>query len=283
MGLSKLIWLFGAVALLVSAPVGADDRLNGRYVGIQDAEGAAIVIAPSGSGFTGTFYDPHGKRQNFQADNIGGAAEAVLDMDNRTVLMRMTPLPFGAEVALVPFSANGQLIIQDGRIVSFVREGLDVPEPPADFVPPPVDASGRIAAYSFLASYEFWSPTGVRDGYLALNTKSRTLIRLFPAVQLDIIWKLCLAPGAEEALGIALRGEGVNCEEVIDGVASAQRSGRFDRYKAEVQSQGETLRTAVRCGDGYVADKRTCDAAAKQVSQAAVALETAGTVLRRYR
>ena len=69
--------------------------------------------------------------------------------------------------------------------------------------------------------------------------------------------------------------------QIISGAAACHQ--RFDCSRAEVQSQGETLRTAVRCGDGYVADKRTCDAAAKQVSQAAVALETAGTVLRRYR
>lgn len=267
------------------APVGAwaQDVLDGRYLGMADAEGASISIRPDSAGYRGTFFDAKGNRQEFSADRNGDSAEAVLDMDGRTVFMRMTPLPFGAEVALVPFGPDGALAINSARIVNFVREGLDIPTPPKDFVPPPQGTGERIAAYSFLVSYEFWPPAGVRDGYLSLSPRNRTLIRLFPAVQLDVIWKLCLAPAADAALGHALRGQGVTCPEVIEGIAAAQRSGKFDDYKKAVKEQGDQLRNAVRCGDRYVLPQATCDRAAKQVSEAAISLETAGTVLRRYR
>ncbi|MCL5777872.1 hypothetical protein M1105_12855 [Limibaculum sp. FT325] len=275
--LVALVWVQAAAEAQVA------DTLGGRYEGMADAAGAAIEIAPDAEGFRGTFHDAAGRRQRFSADRVGDTAEAVLDMDGRTVLMRMSPLPFGAEVALVPFAADGTLDIPASRIVNFVREGLAVPQLPEDYVPAPDGSGGRIAALSFLVSYEFWAPAGVRNGFMALAPRHRTLIRLFPAVQLDVVWKLCLAPGAEEALGVALRGQGVNCAEVLDGIAEAQRTGRFDAYKAEVAKQGAQLRTAVRCADNYVMSKQICDRAAQDVSRAAMSLETAATVLRRYR
>jgi hypothetical protein len=279
----RMLVAAAALVLAASLPARAADVLGGQYDGIADAAGASISIQQDAGGFRGTFFDARGNRQGFSADRVGNAAEAVLDMDGRTVLMRMTPLPYGAEVALVPFAPNGTLDTGAARVVNFVRRGLDLPRPPADFVPPPDGSEPRIAAYSFLVSYEFWSPTGVRDGYRALAPRHQTMIRLFPAVQLDVIWKLCLAPGAEDLQGKAMRGQGVSCADVIDGIAAAQRSGRFDAYKEEVKRQGDLLRTAIRCADGYVASKEACDAAARDVSRAAVSLETAATVLRRYR
>jgi hypothetical protein len=168
-------------------------------------------------------------------------------------------------------------------VLHFVRSGLELPRPDADFVAAPADARGRITANSFLASYEFWSPEGVRNGYLALPERFRTLMRLYPAVQLDLIWKLCLAPAAGEALALALRGQGVTCADAIDGIAEAQRSGRFDAFKREVRDQKASLRTTVRCADGYPESREACDRAARELSAQAVSLDTAATVLGRYR
>ncbi len=197
--------------------------------------------------------------------------------------MRVAPLPYGAQVAIVPFDESGNLVTSQGRILSFVREGLALPEPGPDFVTPPRDGLGRISANGFLASYEFWDATGVRNGYLSLPDRFRTLIRLFSAVQLDVIWKLCLAPSADRALALALRGQGVSCPEVVDTIAKTQREGRFAQFKAEVAKQKATLRMNVRCADGYPETKPNCDRAAKELSAQAVLLETAGTVLGRYR
>ena len=155
--------------------------------------------------------------------------------------------------------------------------------PPAGFIPAPLRPGQPVAGNGFLASYEFWSPIGVRNGYLGLPDKTRTMMRFFPAVQLDVIFKLCLAPGAEKALATALRGQGVDCPTVTATMAQLQRTGRFDDYKAEVAGERDRLRTSVRCGDGYPESKSTCDSAARTVAQAAVDLRTAASVLARYR
>jgi hypothetical protein len=269
--------------LLGPGAAAAAEALSGVYYGIEDATGTSIEIRPDSEGFVGTFFDAHGNTQGFKADRSGDVAEAVLDMDGRTVLMRMVPLPYGAEVAITPFDAEGHLVIASGRAFNFVRTGLTLPEPGTDFVAAPRDDRGRITANSFLASYEFWRPIGVRNGYLLLPEKFRTLMRLFPAVQLDLIWKLCLAPSADQALAIALRGQGVACAEVIEGIAETQRSGTFVTYKAEVARQKSTLRMTVRCADFYPESKQTCDSAARELGIQAISLDTAGTVLARYR
>ena len=160
---------------------------------------------------------------------------------------------------------------------------MKLPEKPDAFLPAPSAPGQSVAANAFLESYEFWEPTGVAIGYLGIPERYRTLMRMFPAVQLDVIWKLCLAPNADQALAMALRGQGVACNEVVDGIARAQRTNRFDDYKAEVEAERKALQQSIQCADGYVASKQTCDAASKRLAQAAVSLRTAGMVLSKYR
>ena len=282
----RLPAILGAVffaLVLTPVMVFAADVLNGRYLGIQDASGASIQIAPDAEGFRGTFFDPFGRSQEFSADKVGDTAEAVLDMVGRTVLLRLAPLPFGAEVAVIPFAPDGRLNVPAARVMNFVREGVDVPDLPSDFVAAPRSQLDRIAGNSFLQSYQFWEPAGVVNGYLALPDRFRTLMRMFPAVQLDVIWKLCLAPGAEGALGLALRGQGVNCPQVLDGIAQTQRNDRFTAYKSAVEEERSALRMSVRCADGYVESRPDCEATARRLSTAAISLRTAGQVLRGLR
>lgn len=272
------------LSLWILAPFGpllAED-LQGRFFGVQDGRGAMIEIAPDEEGYVGTFFDAAGNRQEFEADRIGETAEAVLDMGGQTVLIRIKPQPYGAEVALIPFDDEGRLVFPSARDLTFLREGLSLPEPPPDYVDPPADTRARMAASSFLVSYAFWSPEGVRNGYLSLAPRSRTLISLFAGIQLDVIFKLCLDQN-QEALAIALRGQGVTCDQVVEGMASSQRSGRFQQFKDLVAAERAVLKTSMRCADNYVASKQTCDAAAADVSRQAVSLQTAATVLQAYR
>lgn len=277
--------LASALAIATGSP--AQDRIDGRFLGANDATGAEIRIERDGERITGVFRDPGGRTQEFEAAWVEGGAEAVLDMDQRTVLMRVMPVPFGAEVLLVPLAGDGTLVADGARFLTFVREGLEMPEVPEGFMPPPADSSRRITGTAFLISYQFWPPSSVVHGYLALAPRHRTMIRLFAGVQLDVIWKMCLAapedPETARALGIALRGQGVTCEQVLDTIANAQRSGRFNAYKDDVAAENATLVQAMRCGEFHVESKAACDAAARDVSRAATSLETAATFLSRYR
>lgn len=275
----RLFAILVTLFLLPATLVEAQDRLSGSYRGTMDAAGARLDIQPDGEGFAGTLYDAEGRSQPFAADRIGEAAEAVIDMGGGPVLMQVSPMPYGAEVVFVPIEPSGALDASRGRVDTFVRPGLEVPALPEGFLPPPLTPATRITGNTFLTSYEFWSPTGVRNGYLALPERMRTMMRFFPAVQLDVIFKLCLAPQAEQALALALRGQGVSCPQVVETMAAVQRSGAFANYKAQVAAEREQFLTSVRCAEGYLASKRTCDNAARQLSQAALSLRTAANVL----
>ncbi len=274
--------LAAALALVLGAftQVLAQEALSGTYEGVQEARGARIDIQPDGEGYTGTFYDAAGRSQRFEADKIGSTAHGVLDMDGGTVLLQVSPTRFGAEVILLPVTPQGEVEVARGRVEAFVRPGTILPEPPLGFLPAPLTQNTRITGNAFLTSYRLWGPAGVRNGYLALPDRVRTMMRFFPAVQLDVIHRLCQAPQPEGALAIALRGQGVSCPQVLKTLG---RSGRKAEYEGEVESQLETLLSSIRCGEGYRESKRTCDNAARQVSQAALSLQTAANVLARYR
>lgn len=275
-----LVFLAFVVAPLAAL---AQETLNGTYLGVDEAAGARIVISPDGGGFNGTYFDPQGRSRGFQADRVQDMAEAVLDMGGQTVLMRIAPLPFGAKVSILPFRGDGTLAVEFSRELGFVRQGVQLPQKPDAFVPPPAFPGQTVAGNAFVESYQFWEPTGVVNGYLGLPQRFRTLMRMFPAVQLDVIWKLCLAPQGERALATALRGQGVACPDVLAAIAKAQRENRFDQYKAEVEAERQALQTSIRCADGYVESRSTCDAAARRIAEAAVSLRTAAMVLQRYR
>lgn len=277
-----LIALVAAMAMAGMAR--AEDALNGLYQGVDDASGASIRITPDPGGFKGTFFDRHGNSQDFEADRVDNdAAEAVLDMDGQTVLLRMAPLPFGAQVSLIPFNPDGNLNLEFARALGFVRSDVNLPSRPANFVAPPRSDCQRIAMNSFLESYQFWDPAGVVNGYTCLAERHRTLMRMFPAVMLDVVWKLCLAPRSDIALGHALKNQDVDCAQVRAGIADAQRLGRFDRYKALVEGERTSLLTSVRCADVYAESRETCERAGKVLSQKAISLETVGSVLSQIR
>ena len=277
-------WLLSLLTfLLMPCIVLAADALNGTYLGFDDATGASIRIAPDAEGFSGSFHDAHGNAQAFQADRIEDTAEAVLDMGGQTVLIRIVPVPIGAIVSVIPFRADGTLAFEASRTLGFRRESVRLPEKPDSFLPAPTMPGQRVSANGFVESYQFWDPVGVVYGYLGIPDQYRTIMRMFPAVQLDVIWKLCLAPQADQALAIALRGQGVACPDVVDVISRTQRTNRFADYKAEVEAERQALQTSVQCADGHVRSKATCDAAAKRLSEAAVSLRTAAMVLARYR
>ncbi|MEL7138071.1 MAG: hypothetical protein AAFP67_03430 [Pseudomonadota bacterium] len=278
-----LLILLLAMWCAVGTQAMAAGPLEGRFYGIDGADGAELRVSRGDGAFAATIRDGDGGSRDFSLTPEGGGAAGMLRMDGRQVLMRLDPVEFGVEALIVPVAEGGKLITEQSQVFVFVRSDIDLPEMPEGFIAPPPPSQRVVPAYSFLSSYQFWSPAAVRDGYARLPTRHRTLIRLFPAVQLDVIWKLCLAEGAEVELGTATRGQGVSCDEVREVISRAQSEGRFGDYKAEVTEQSDTLITAVRCGDNFVESKRTCDEAAVNVSRMATSLETAANVLDRYR
>jgi len=272
-----------AAVLLLASGAAAQVVLDGRYSGTGPAEGATLDIAPDVEGFAGALAMGGEPAQSFLADRRVDMAEAIVEVAGRVTLLQVLPQPFGAEVALIPIEPDGRPDLEDGRVLQFLREGERAVRYPEGYAFPPRSGRGRIAAQAFLVSYVYWRPPSVATGYASLAPRHRTLIRLFPAVQLDLAWRLCSAPGADQAVAMALRGESLDCRSVVDGLYAAQRAGRYAAFRSEVEEAAATLRTQVRCADGYVMDDAACARVARKLAEAASNLETAAAVLARYR
>lgn len=271
------------LAWLIPIQVVAQVMLSGTYRGTGAAQGALLTIARDSGGFAGEVILPGLASQAFLADRRLDIAEAIVDLTDRPALMQVVPQPYGAEVALIPLGSDGRPDVAGSEVLPFLGAGVSELSYPDGYMLAPNSTRSPVTANGFLVSYPYWRPAAVANGYGALPAKFHTLFRLFPAVQLDVIWRLCSGAGSDQALAIALRGQAVGCAAVLQGLASIQARGRYADFRREVAAETEVLLTSVRCADNYVMPKSTCERVAGQVAAAASELESAAAVLARYR
>ena len=80
-----------------------------------------------------------------------------------------------------------------------------------------------------------------------------------------------------------LRGQGAGCADLDAAIGALQDNGRFPDWKRAVQAEIDALMPAVQCARGYIVKASVCEPASKRISDAAVSLETLGTLLSRWR
>ncbi len=260
----------GFVLLIgLTLPVLAQERLNGAYYGLDEARGLTIQL----NGATGRIGAADGSGQEIQGRMQNGSVITDLIFRGKRGTARLTPKGLGLGFIWTPQDGSGDVVY------AFKRQGLETPPPPVGFIPEPPQGTRYVEPSRFLASYEFWSPDSVASVYDGIEEQYRALIRLFPAVQTDLIWKLCQSRSAARELGEALRGEGVTCGQIDKRMKEAQKSDAFNRFKRRVHSERADAMLAVECARGiHLAP--TCIEAARRTQRAASSLETVKTVLR---
>ncbi|MEL6265798.1 MAG: hypothetical protein AAFR52_09155, partial [Pseudomonadota bacterium] len=182
--------LLAAAGLAVPGAASAQ-ALRGSFFGVDAADGARLTIDRGGSG---RLSDPGGRSFDFEGERSDGGISGQMPIAGGDALFRVDPLPYGALMTVIPLAADGSQRTDAAQVYTFVRRDLEVPALPEGFLPPPGEGVERFGALGFLRSYQFWAPDGVARGYAAMAPRHRRLVMLFPVVQLDIIWKLCLAP-----------------------------------------------------------------------------------------
>ena len=261
------------VVLMLAGVAMAQERLDGIYYGLDDARGLTIQLQESRGGATGRITAADGSGQAIEGRREGGSIVSELIFRGKRGTARMTPKDLGIGFVWTPGDGSG------GDVVfGFGRRGLELPAPSASFVPEG-QAGSRVEPHVFVASYEFWSPEAVSRHYGTIEEQYRSIIQLFPAVQTDVIWKLCQSSQTSFKLGEALRGEGVTCAEVDRTLKAAQKSDAFNRYKRRVHSERDAAERAVQCARG-IHPPSVCVSSARETQQAAMSLETVKTVLR---
>jgi len=280
--------LFARVAAAQEAgrDAGADTRpvlqLEGSFHGLGSADGMRLVIDDAGPSPRGRFIDSNGREAAIGGGWRDGALETVLAFPGRPVFARLAPAALGLQMTVLPLDPDGRPLEREARVLAFLREGVRPPEQPALYMQPPRRADGETDPDVFLASYQFWPPDGVARGFAQIGARYRTMIRFFPQLHADVLWKLCDAPDAAALAAEALRGQGASCRDVARTVETLQSRGRFADWKAAVDRDIAALLPAVQCARGYIVKPEVCRPAARTIADAAVSLQTVSAALQRW-
>ncbi|MFO7856535.1 MAG: hypothetical protein R6V44_15215 [Paracoccaceae bacterium] len=278
-----------AVLLAVATPREARAQepvpaLEGAYFGIGSARGMSLSLEAEEEP-SGVFVDSNGIEAEIGGGWRDGGLEALLNFPGRPVWARFDPAPVGVAMTVLPLDPEGRPIEAQARVLAFLREGTPTPDQSGLYMDPPKRADGESDPDVFLASYQFWPPEGVYNGFAQIGARYRTMIRFFPQVHADVLWKLCEAEGrdAQALLAESLRGQGADCAAIRATVTRLQEQGRFDEWKRAVSDAIDAMMPAVQCARGYIVKEEVCAPASKRIAEAAVSLETVGTLLARWR
>lgn len=274
---------FAAVTALLASFAAAE--LKGAYIGVDEAQGMKLEFSGGGK-ISGTLTDASGARIPFKADTLTTGGETIVKQGGRDVYMLFIDEPLGISVVTIPLTAKRELITKETAGLAFVREGVTPPPKPARYVPPPSGPGGTIDPRAFVDSYAFWPPANVANGYEMVRGRYRTLIRLHPLVQADILWRMCRSRTSPAVLAEALRGQGAGCDDVLAAFTRMLSGGAavetFNRFQRDVVAQREALMEAIRCSIDYRRNDPACRRAGTRVAEAAVSLQTVASVLSRY-
>ncbi len=267
------------VMLVAVGPAAAQQNLSGTYLGLDAAQGLSVQLQDNGRSVSGRVSAPDGSGQSISGEMKDGSAVAKLIFRGQQGIARFTPKGVGLSMIWSPADQNGNRTGGADVVFAFRRQSLDLPAQPAGFVPAPPPGTRRFEPGSFLRSYEFWEPNAVAEIYDVIGEQYRAIIRLFPAVQTDLIWKLCQSTSVPSELGEALRGEGVTCAQVDSTIKASQATGGFNRFKRRVHTEKADALLAVECARG-IHNAPVCIDAARRTQRAASALETVATVIK---
>lgn len=274
-GLSRQFCVTFVLVLSLGTTVLSAQELGGVYRGMDSAAGITLQISRGGSGFVGEISSESGGRAAINAEAVPGGARGPLTLKGQPGIVELKVQPVGIAFIWRPNSGGNDLVY------AFRHEGLALPSVPAGYKDPPPPGATRVNPIDFLNSYEFWEAAQVARAYDGLDDKYRVIMKPFATVHTDMLWKLCRAPVAPDQLADALRGQGVTCVDVQNRIKQSQKSGAFSNFKRAVQAEKRDVLVAVECARG-INTANICARAAQRAQQAALSLDTVGTILKRF-
>ncbi|MEO1612644.1 MAG: hypothetical protein AAFU55_09905 [Pseudomonadota bacterium] len=277
------------LAFLLSATA-ATAELRGLYNGLEAASGMRLEFSPaSDTAAEGVLRDRDGAVRPFEVELLDNGGEAVIERAGQRIYALFVEEPLGLTAIFIPMAENDELMTANTEAMVFLKDGVAPPPKAARYVPPPTGPGGTIDPQAFVESYAFWPSENVGYGYEMVRGRYRTLIRLHPIVLADVLWKMCRSQSAPTGLAEALRGQGVNCQDVLAAYARIIGAGggggsvaAYNRYRADLDAERAALVEAIRCSIDYRRNDPECMASGKAVAKRAVSLDTVRAVLARY-
>lgn len=266
-------WLHALAFFALTGAAQAD----GVYLGLGPAEGMRLRL----DGGSGAITTPEGVRKRFDLSAVGAAREGAIDTGGGDRLyIHLSENGPAIEAVLAPLSPEGAMDAGRAEFFPFLKQGTPVPERP---LAPPQRGARAIEPRGFVSSFPYWSAAAAARGYALLEPRWRSVIKLFPHVQAELIWRVCRGGARGASVGEALAGQGLSCKTALSAVSRAQSSGKLGRFRDAAAQERRTLLTVLDCGEDLTRTRADCEAASRETSRRALSMETAGTVLGRYR
>jgi hypothetical protein len=278
----RFMWIIRALAAAVVALTAqaASAQLSGGFFGIGAAQGMRLTIDRNGGG---ALVGPDGLSRPFSAERTGDGFEAMLEGPEGRTLMRVTPAKAGAKVVLAPVDDGGALDAGRMTALAFLSDGTELPPQPDRFLPAPTRPVAAFDAQAFVDSYPFWEAEGAAFAFEAVAPKYRTVIRMFPLVHADILFRLCRVDPRPAAVAEAMRGQGVTCNSLAATEQRLRAGNGWERFERDADLERAKLLKSLACADDLLRRKPECKEAGDEVARRAVSMETVGTALARYR
>ncbi len=253
----------------------AADPILGDYIGLDGAQSMVLAVHPQNEGYVIVFRPaPSGEVYNIEAEKAADGIEGAVDWRGGSGIMRVAPKGAGIVMIWAPLNAQKEPDRAATQAFAFVRRGTEMPK--TGQFPAPRRGEKTTPAV-FLQAYELWEPNAVQTGYEGLTDADRDLLRLYPLVMTDVLWKMCGATGGE-GLAEALRGQSVTCGDIDAAISAGQSSGRFNAFKQQTANQRADALKAIECGRGLYRDAE-CAAAARKTQEIALSLQSVAGAL----
>lgn len=266
-------------ACMACAAFAAFAAPKGRYLGAGSARGMVLELSEASAALT----SETGVRHEFAVAPLADGAEGRIDTGvGGGLYFFANPRGEALDVIMGPIGADGAMQAAATEFFPFLREGVRLPRIERPLAPPR-GPTRAIDPRGFVSSFRYWPAESVAWGYQALPPRFRTVIKLFPVVQAELIWRLCSSSARGAAVGEALAGQGLSCDSALTAMRMSQSSGRFGRFRAAADTERRSLLAVLGCADDNTRTQRKCAQAAQETSQRATSMETAGTAMARFR
>lgn len=227
-------------------------EFDGAYNGIAGADGYRLTLTQEGQRVVGQLRPPSGGAFALNGHRTGNAAQGSARRGQTQHYFHFEERPLGVQFLLIPAGADGQPRIGEALEMSFMKEGLRVPESAQKEEEKAPEAASLL---TFIDGFRSWSPKEMARLYRSLEARDRDLLLLFDHIAAELLWRVCAGNpphGSFTAADLAalLKRQNVTCADYLDLVSRVRDAGLIEEFVRKVNFQLDILRETVKCAEG---------------------------------